>query len=162
MNGIIVPLYCAGTLCAVDNKNKSNVYIEHDFQPCSTLNYIWTAKKQTNGYWKFINNHTGLALDAGTSSVSNTQNKTNVQLYSNHSSITSASGKTQLWKPKKCKTGNYSYYKIFLYDTNFCLDIYGDSPKVGSNCQLWKSQSSSIETQSFMFISMDYINWLLG
>lgn len=123
------------------SENKANAYLKILSKTDKSMQ--WKAIKDGN-YWRFQNLKTNKYLDCSISSVKQAANMKNVWSYSKSTGTTA---QTQMFATKLITSGKNKFYNIKLYNSNFSLDVYGDSvPKSGANLQIYSTQGSAGNT----------------
>lgn len=122
--------------------NKANAYLKTLSKTDTSMQ--WRAIKNKNHFY-FQNVKTKKYLDCAINSVKQATNMKNVWCYSKATDSNTA--QTQMFATKLIKSGKNSFYNIKLYNSNFSLDVYGDStPKSGANLQIYSTQGSTGNT----------------
>lgn len=143
----ISPAACTNTAIAVNGtSNKSNAFLKAYNKNDKAQQ--WKAVK-SGKYFFFVNVKSGKCLDVSVNSVNSASNGKNVWTYTKQTSKSTIP--TQLFKAACKNNGFRSYYHVTLYNTKFSLDAAGNSPKKGSNVQIYKLTGSDNETQQWIF-----------
>ncbi len=151
---VIHPKDNKGTaISALGTEIKSNVALAN--LDNNNQSQQWRAVKKGE-YFYFINVKSGLCLDVAAQKVGNVSNGTNIHLYTKSDGY----DQVQLYAAKLEPNNGNSYYTLTLYNTNYSINVYGNSSAVGSNITTWEKSGDLTQQWVLKKVNCTNHNWV--